>query len=107
MRDWNDGHMDDGWGIAMVLGMLGIWVVLIAAVVFAIAWTVRTTRTSQAGWRVPPAAAAPGTGSVTGGGTKGATGSAEQILAERLARGDIDPEDYRARLDALRSRSEP
>jgi putative membrane protein len=28
--------------------------------------------------------------------------SAEQILAERLARGEIDPDDYAARLQALR-----
>lgn len=30
------------------------------------------------------------------------TASAEVILAERLARGEIDPDDYRTRLDALR-----
>lgn len=29
--------------------------------------------------------------------------SAEQILAERLARGEIDPDDYRHRLEVLRS----
>lgn len=31
----------------------------------------------------------------------------EQILAERLARGDIDPDDYRQRLAALRETSGP
>jgi uncharacterized membrane protein len=32
------------------------------------------------------------------------TESAEQILAERLARGDIDIEEYTTRLEALASR---
>jgi putative membrane protein len=31
-----------------------------------------------------------------------AGGTAEQILAERLARGEIDPDEYRVRLSALR-----
>lgn len=99
MQYRNDGHMDDGWGIAMMLTMLGIWVVLIAAILFAIVWTVRATSTTQGTSTVPPTPAAPGSGSVPGG--------AEQILAERLARGDIDPEEYRSRLDALTSRRGP
>ncbi|GMQ84758.1 MAG: hypothetical protein BMS9Abin07_0322 [Acidimicrobiia bacterium] len=32
-----------------------------------------------------------------------ATGSAEAILADRFARGEIDDEEYRRRLDALRN----
>jgi putative membrane protein len=96
---WEDGHMDDGWGIAMMLSMLGIWVVLTAAIGFAMVWTVRSTRAPQVASTVPPAAPAAGSGSVTGG--------AEKILAERLARGDIDTEEYRERLDALTPRSEP
>jgi putative membrane protein len=35
------------------------------------------------------------------------TAAAEAILAERLARGEIDPDDYRARLDVLRSAGAP
>lgn len=100
---YNDGHMDDGWGVAMMLGMLGIWVVLIAVLVFAIVWSVRASRTPREAWTVPPAAPAPGSGGATGR----VTGSAEQILAERLARGEIDAEEYRTRLEALTSRSEP
>lgn len=99
MQYWDDRHMDNGWGIAMMLGMLGIWVVLMATIVLAMVWAVRATRTPQEAWNILRADAAPGTG--------GATGSAEQILAERLARGDIDTEEYRMRLDALTSRSEP
>lgn len=32
--------------------------------------------------------------------------SAQDVLADRLARGEIDPDDYRARLDALRHGSD-
>ncbi|MFC5730834.1 MULTISPECIES: SHOCT domain-containing protein [Nocardioides] len=99
MQNWNDGHMDDGWGIAMMLTMLGIWVVLIAAIVFAIVWSVRATTTSEGASTLPPATSVPGLGS--------ATRSAEQILAERLARGDIDAEEYRTRLDALTPPNQP
>jgi putative membrane protein len=99
MWNWDYGHMDDGWGVAMMLGMLGVWVALIAAIVLAVVWAVRSTRTPQGAATLPPAVSAPGLGNVTGG--------AEQILAERLAGGEIDTEEYRERLDALTSRSEP
>lgn len=94
MRYWEDGHMDNGWGIVMVLGMLGIW----ALVAVAIVWIFRSTTTPP-----PPPATTP----VSAPGLSAAgsvTASAEQILAERLARGDIDPEEYRTRLGALTSR---
>jgi putative membrane protein len=39
--------------------------------------------------------------SVTPTGQAGPTPTAEAILAERLARGEIDPKEYRERLDAL------
>ena len=80
MNYWDNGHMDDGWGIVMMFGMLSIWVLIALAIV----WIVRTTQKSVA----PP----PGPDSI---------GTAEQILADRLARGEIDPEEYRARLNAL------
>lgn len=40
----------------------------------------------------------------SGGGGSGARGTrdAEEVLAQRLARGEIDEADYRSRLDALR-----
>lgn len=97
--DWNDGHMDDGWSIAMMLVMLGFWVLIALAIVFAIVWGVRSTKTVQVAPPVPPPASTAGQGSVTA--------SAEQILAERLARGEIDAEEYRSRLDALTPRSAP
>lgn len=83
MNYWDNGHMDNGWGVAMILVMLGVW----ALIALAIVWFVHTTRTPA----MPPAAS--DGGSVTRG--------AEQILAERLARGDITPEEYRDRLKAL------
>jgi putative membrane protein len=76
--------MDAGWGVVMMLGMLAFWVL----VAFAIVWFVRSRRTL----RLPTGAHAAG-GPVSEG--------AEQILAERLARGEIEPEDYQAMLTAL------
>lgn len=92
---WDDGgHMNDGWGIAMTLVMLGIWALLTIALGLAIVWILRSTRSTMAS----PA----GPGPTTAAG-RPATSSAEQILAERLARGEIDPEEYRARIEALNS----
>lgn len=84
MMYWEDGHMHAGWGVAMMLGMLVFWV-LIALV---IGWFVHSTRTAR-----PPGATQAGKGAVTA--------AAEQILAERLARGEIEPEEYQTRLRAL------
>lgn len=97
MQYWDDGHMDDGWGIAMVLGMLGVWIAVIAVIAFAVAWTLHSTRTPAVGSPALPATPVAGSGSVTSG--------AEQILAERLARGEIDSAEYRERLAELTSRS--
>jgi len=78
--------MDSDWGVVMVLGMVGIWV-LVAAVIFLL------VRESRGSVRSP-----------VQGGAGSATSSAEQILAERLARGEIDPAEYRERLEALSHR---
>lgn len=83
MMHWNDGHLSNGWGIVMMLGMLTIWVL----VAFVIVRFVRSTGTPKA---EDPRPTAP------------ATDGAEQILAERLARGEIEPQEYQARLTALR-----
>lgn len=90
MGYWDDGHMDGGWGIVMVLGMVAIWLTLVAALVLAVLWVARGA----------------GSGSSTAPRGTGPDGAAEQILAERLARGEIDVEDYRARLAALAARRE-
>jgi putative membrane protein len=92
---WGDGgHMDDGWDLAMVLGTLGFWALVTAALGLGLVWFLRPS-TSSTG----PAAATNATSAAGGR----ATSSAEQILAERLARGEIDPEEYRIRVDALSS----
>jgi putative membrane protein len=80
MRYGDYDHMSSGWGLVMIFAMVGIW----ALVAVAIAALIRRPGSPGA----PPAAPRPGS-------------SAEQILAERLARGDIDPEEYRTRMDAL------
>lgn len=80
MRYGDYDHMGNGWGLVMVLAMVGIW----ALVAVAIAALIRRPGSLGA----PPAAPRPST-------------SAEQILAERLARGDIDADEYRTRMDAL------
>jgi putative membrane protein len=75
--------MDAGWGLAMMLAALTLWALLAVA----IAWFLHATRTS----------ASPTTPS-----TDGVAMTAEQILAERLARGEIDPADDESRLTALK-----
>lgn len=90
MWDGDDGHMDDGWSAAMVVGMAGLWILIAAVVVVALVWAVRSGGATRAGG---PPAPPPG--------PRGPTGSAQQILAERLARGEIDTREYRERLAAL------
>lgn len=78
---WWDGNMG-AWGyILMVVSFILFWGAIIAAiVVFA--------RSMSGGNR-------------RDGGGHG-LGSAEQLLAERFARGEIDETEYSARLSALR-----
>lgn len=68
-----------GWGVGMMLLMPLFWVFVIAAVVWLI---VRVARPEQS-------ASTPG------------QGTALRILEERLARGEIDVEEFRARKIAL------
>ena len=96
MGYWGDGHMNGGWGLAMVLGMLGLGLLIAVAVGFAVVWTARFA-TAPSGLRVEPLAGP------TPSAVRGGTAEAEQILAARMARGEIDTEEYRARLDALRT----
>ena len=86
MWPWDHGYMDASWGIAMML-TLTIWVLIAVGIIILVAQSTRTT--------VGPPSEASGAANVTS--------TAEQILAERLARGEIDSEEYRSRLDALAS----
>ena len=84
MRYWDNGHMDGGTGVAMMLVMLGVWVLVIVAVIW-IVWTLRSPHPVE-------------TPRLAGAGT---TDNAYRILAERLARGDIDAAEYQSLLDVL------
>ena len=89
---WNgeNGHMDGSWGLLMVFGMVAFWGLIAIAVI----WVITTNRTARLSNGVPPAH-----GSATS--DRGPTAGAEQILAERLAHGEIDAEEYAARLKVL------
>lgn len=96
MRQFEHYGHHDGWvwifpGITMVL----LWIVLIA--VLALLWRAWSHRTGPAApWRGPGSAPAPAP-----------RPAAEQILADRLARGEIDVDDYRQRLAVLRGGPDP
>ncbi|MEU1230559.1 SHOCT domain-containing protein [Streptomyces sp. NPDC005828] len=80
MMFWYGDGMN-GWGwFAMSAGMVLFWGLLITAVVLIF-------RTLDRAAGPPPRQGPP---------------AAEQILGERLARGEIDEEEYRRRLSALR-----
>ena len=79
---WHGGGW--GWGIVMVLMMIAFWGGLI--------WLVVALARHGVGDRRPEHGQRP---------------TAEQILHERLARGEIDVDEYRQRLDALRSHGSP
>lgn len=80
---WYDG--DWGWGgwALMTVGMVLFWVVVITAVVLAVRYLAGPRGTAAS----PP----------------GPTPTrAEDVLAERFARGEIDEDEYRQRIALLR-----
>ncbi|MEU7144619.1 SHOCT domain-containing protein [Nocardia sp. NPDC046473] len=81
---WSDGY---GWGGWILMGaiMVLFWGLVIVAGFAAVHYL----RTANSGGRSEP------------GGGRG-TERAEVLLAERLARGEIDEDDYRNRLALLR-----
>lgn len=86
MMWWHDGW---AWGWADWLGMALTMALFWGLLVFAVVMAVRMWRqpTAGPGEHRPPAPPE----------------DPLRILDERLARGDIDPEDYRARREMLRS----
>jgi putative membrane protein len=88
---WND-HMDNStwWWIPMIL----MWVVIVGGLVWIGVVALRRLGSVQhpyfSGVATPPPPAV-------------VRQTPEEILAERLARGEIEPDDYRGRLEALRS----
>jgi putative membrane protein len=82
LADAWDGHMGDwgaGWWILMVAMMVAFWAVVIVLVV----WLVRSLGSGDS---------RPGRGV-----------SAIELLDQRLARGEISPDEYKERRDALGS----
>jgi len=79
------GEHVSGWGYALgITGMVLFWVVLVLAIAIAVRYLDRKRGESSP----PPPPPPPPT--------------AEQVLAERFARGEIDADEYRQRLDTLR-----
>ncbi|MEE1788323.1 SHOCT domain-containing protein [Streptomyces sp. SP17BM10] len=99
MRHWHGyvHHGLSGWGIGlMVLVMLLVLALLVLAAVALSRYVSRSHRP------LPQGAA---TGGPPRTGMAGPT--PEQLLAERFARGEIDADEYRLRLDTLRSANGP
>ena len=71
-----------GWGIAMMVGMLVFWALVIGGILFAMT---RLGRPNDHTHETPH--------------------NAETILAERFASGQIDEQEYGSRLAALRNHS--
>ncbi|CAI7977354.1 putative membrane protein [Frankia sp. Hr75.2] len=93
MMYWND-HDISGWGwFAMSMGMLLFWAVLITGAVLLVRALIRSDERRRPATRSssePGAAHGP------------VVPSPEEVLAGRFARGEIDEQEYRARLATLR-----
>ena len=84
------GHDMGGWGFGlMTFSFIVFWALVIVAIVLLV------RHFGRAGQQPGPAPHAP------------PTTTAEQLLAERFARGDIDEEEYRRRLNTLRAATGP
>ncbi|MFJ5120178.1 SHOCT domain-containing protein [Kitasatospora sp. NPDC088548] len=102
MRHWyghGHGHVLGGWGsgLMVVVGLL-VLAVLVMAAIALFRYVSRSLRPAPQGPAAAGSAGAPG---------RAATPTPEQLLAERFARGEIDAEEYRHRLDVLRSVNGP
>ncbi|MGD3111127.1 SHOCT domain-containing protein [Streptomyces sp. YGL11-2] len=89
-------HGGGGWGwIAATIGMILFWALVVTVGILVFRALARPGKYGgeQAGWR---------TGWHTGP-QQPAGPTAEQILAERYARGEIEDEEYQRRLAILRS----
>ncbi|MGW4639039.1 SHOCT domain-containing protein [Sphaerisporangium sp. NPDC004334] len=86
MMYWNGPGMGWGYGL-MILNMVLFWGLVIAVVVLLFRYLAR-----RPGAR---------------GGSGPAVPAAEDVLAQRYARGEIDAEEYHARLQTLRGARPP
>jgi uncharacterized membrane protein len=100
---YGGGYGDVRWHMMGQSGTTGLWVLvlvlvlLLVAAVVALAWSMR-----QHGQ--PPGSTAPRRTDAGESGDGGESGSADRILAERLARGDITEDEYRRTRAALHER---
>ena len=97
-------HPGWGWGPGFWIVPTVFWLLFIGLIVTFI--VTRRRRWRQAGWSGPWGQGPWGQGPWGPGGPWAATQaakSAEAVLAERFARGDIEEVEYRARLEVLRS----
>ena len=80
---WHNGYGGWGWGgwILTVVVMVVFFALLITAVVFAVRYVTGGSHRGQAG--------------------AGSARAAEDVLAERFARGEIDEEEFRRRVTLL------
>ena len=88
--NWNNG-MDGGgwWWLPMMIVMIAFWGGVIWLAVALIRRPNHTLHSVAPGLTAQPPAPSPH------------TPTAQEILAERLARGEIEPDEYRQRLDVL------
>jgi putative membrane protein len=89
------GHGMDGWGFGlMAFSFLLFWALVVVAIVLLVRYFGRSGHRS--GSFPPPGPYGPPPGN-----------PAEQLLAERFARGEIDEEEYQRRLNTLRASTGP
>ena len=80
---WWYGNGMSGWGYAlMLISNVLFWALIVAGVIALVRFPSRSERTSTSAEPRP---------------------APEQLLAERFARGEIDQQEYRTRLDTLRN----
>lgn len=71
-----------GWGVMWLIGVVLFWLLVVTGVIALIRYTARSGHAYRNGvTRRPP----------------------EQVLAERFAHGEIDEDEYRRRLEILRT----
>lgn len=91
---WHDGGWGWGWGgggwFFMVVVMVLFWALIIVGVVALVRYLTASHHGRPGG--SPPAS----------GGPWGGNRRAEDLLAERFARGEIDEDEYQRRLTVLR-----
>jgi putative membrane protein len=84
--NWNNGMGDSGWWwLPMIIMMIAFW----GGLIWIGVTLLKRNHTQQLGTPTAPPTAS------------NSKPTAQDILAERLARGEIEPDDYRQRLEAL------